>query len=251
MIRIEHVTHRFGDHRALDRVDLSVDAGEIVGLLGPNGAGKSTLFKLLSTYLRPTEGRLSIAGHDVVEAPLAARAHLGYLTEHNALYDGMSVEAYLRFRGEAQGLRGRTLGERIDWVTERCELESVRRKRIRTCSKGFRQRIGVAAALIHDPPAIVLDEPTHGLDPRQVVAFRDFLRGLREDRAIVFSSHIVAEVAQICDRIVVLHEGRVLLDESIEAVRDRAASEGVDFEAHLLSHFDRSVNSDAAAGEER
>jgi ABC-2 type transport system ATP-binding protein len=222
MIEVENVSKHFGALKAVDEVSFRVAPGEVVGFLGPNGAGKSTLLRMLSTYLRPTSGRLTIAGHDTQKAPLEVRASLGYLTEHNALYEGMRVDRWLDFAGRARGLEAERLAERRAWVVERCSLEAVLHKRIQECSKGYRQRIGLAAALIHDPPVIVLDEPTHGLDPLQVVAFRDFLRAHSPGRAVLFSSHIVAEVAEISDRLLVIHRGRLIADARLEDFRAAA-----------------------------
>lgn len=232
MIRVAGVTRRYGALTAVDQVSFEVQPGEIVGFLGPNGAGKSTLLKMLSTYLEPTEGRVEVGGHDTVRASLAARKSVGYLPEHNALYETMRVDRLLSFAGRAHGLSGDHLEQRLRFVTERCQLEEVLRKRISECSKGFRQRIGVAAALIHDPPALLLDEPTHGLDPLQVVAFRDLLFDLRPERAILFSSHILSEVLEISDRLLVIHRGKLLLDQPKAELEAAAGSQGV--EAHLL-----------------
>jgi ABC-2 type transport system ATP-binding protein len=218
----------------VDRVSFEVGPGEIVGFLGPNGAGKSTLLKMMSTWLPPTSGHIRIAGHDVVSEPLAVRRSLGYLPEHNSLYEGMRVDRFLRFMGRARGLRGAHLAERIAWGVDACTLETVLAKRVEQCSKGFRQRIGVAAALLHDPPVLLLDEPTHGLDPLQVVAFREFLRGLREERAILFSSHILSEVTTISERLLVIHHGHLLADTTVAAMEERAAASGRALEDEVL-----------------
>jgi len=175
MIVVDRVTKRYGPVTAVDDVSFRIDAGEIVGFLGPNGAGKSTLLKMMCTWLPPTSGRIEVAGHDVVREPLAVRRALGYLTEHNALYDGMRVDRFLSFVGRLRGLDRRQLAERVEWAVESCAIGKVVGKRIHQCSKGYRQRIGVAASLLHDPRVILLDEPTHGLDPLQVVAFRDWI----------------------------------------------------------------------------
>ena len=234
MIRVEEVCRDYGPVRAVDRVSFEIGPGEIVGFLGPNGAGKSTLLKMLSTYLPPTSGRLEVAGFDAVREPLEVRARLGYLPEHNALFEGMRVDRLLRFMGEARGLSGAVLRERMAWVTGAMTLEEVLRKRVSECSKGFRQRIGLACALLHDPPVLLLDEPTHGLDPLQVVAFRDFVRGLAEGRAILFSSHVLAEVAEISDRLLVLQRGRLCLDEGVASLRGRAEARGASLEDLVL-----------------
>jgi ABC-2 type transport system ATP-binding protein len=218
----------------VDDVSFSIGAGEVVGFLGPNGAGKSTLLKTLSTWLVPTSGSVRIAGHDTRAEPLAVRRSLGYLTEHNALYDTMRVDRFLGFMGRARGLRGARLAERLDWVIGACSLAAVTGKRVNECSKGYRQRIGVAAALIHDPRVILLDEPTHGLDPLQVVAFREFMRGLAEGRAVLFSSHVVSEVLSISDRVLVIQQGRLIADTPVAEISVRAQARGVEREEVVL-----------------
>ncbi|MCI0589609.1 MAG: ABC transporter ATP-binding protein [Planctomycetes bacterium] len=234
MIRVERVTKRFGSTLAVDDVSFVVNPGEVVGFLGPNGAGKTTVLKMISTWLPPDAGKIEVAGFDVERSPLAVRRNLGYLPEHNALYEGMRVDRLLAFLARARGLEGARLRDRLAWAVERCALEAVLGKRVHQCSKGYRQRIGVAASLVHDPPVLVLDEPTHGLDPVQVVAFRDFLRGLRPGRAILFSSHILSEVAAISDRILVIHLGRLLEDSPVAALEAKARAAGRDLEGHVL-----------------
>jgi len=231
---VEGATRWYGSTLAVDDVSFQVRPGEIVGFLGPNGAGKSTLLKMISTWLPPTTGRIVVGGHDVVREPLAVRRLLGYLPEHNSLYEVMRVDRFLEFAARIRGLGGTSLRERLDWAVESCALQEVLSKRIHECSKGFRQRIGVAAALVHDPPVIVLDEPTHGLDPVQVVAFRGFLRGLREGKAILFSSHVLSEVVAISDRILVIHQGRLLADTPVDELKRRAGATGADVEAVVL-----------------
>lgn len=210
MIEVENVTKRYGSFTAVDNVSFRIGAGEIVGFLGPNGAGKSTVLKMLCTWLRPSAGKITVDGHDVVTDALAVRRSLGYLTEHNALYETMPVTAFIDFVGRLRGLSGKALIQRREWVVEKCTIGDVMHKQVQECSKGYRQRIGVAAALIHDPRVILLDEPTHGLDPLQVVAFRDFIRSLSRDRAILFSSHNLAEVASISERLMVINRGQLL-----------------------------------------
>ena len=239
MIEVDHVSKRYGPTLAVADVSFRIARGEIVGFLGPNGAGKSTLLKMMSTWLPPTAGAIRIAGFDVEREPLAVRRSLGYLPEHNALYEGMRVDRWLDFAGRARGLAGARLAERRDWVVERCALQSVLQKRIHECSKGFRQRIGLAAALIHDPAVIVLDEPTHGLDPLQVVAFRDFVRAHSAGRAVLFSSHIVAEVAEISDRLLLMHRGRLLVDAPVAGFRAEAKTEGRTLEQAVLEAVHR------------
>ena len=238
MIELTGVSKAYGDQLAVRDFSLSVAAGEVVGFLGPNGAGKSTLLKVLATWHPPTSGTARVAGFDVVEEPLEVRRRIGYLAEHNAQWDTMRVPAFLDFVGKLHGLGGKQLATRRAWVVERCELASVLGKRIAECSKGFRQRIGVAAALIHDPPVLILDEPTHGLDPLQVVAFRDFVRELARtpgaEKAVLFSSHILAEVAAISDRVVVIADGALILDGATAELQAQAAAAGQDLEALVL-----------------
>jgi ABC-2 type transport system ATP-binding protein len=238
MIEVQSVTKSYGGVPAVDDVSFTVAPGEVVGFLGPNGAGKSTLLKLIATWHGPDAGTVRVAGFDTREAPLEVRRQLGYLPEHNAQWDNMGVDEFLGFIGRVHGLAGRALAERAAWVVERCELSSVLHKRIRQCSKGFRQRIGVAAALIHDPPVLILDEPTHGLDPLQVVAFRDFVREVANrpgaEKAVLFSSHILAEVAAISDRVLMIQAGRLVFDEPTAELVARATAEGVSLEELVL-----------------
>lgn len=234
MIEVQDVSKDYDGVPAVEGVSFRIGPGEIVGFLGPNGAGKSTLLKLLCTYLEPSTGHLAVQGFDTRRRPLEVRRRIGYLPEHNALFETMRVAAFLRFVGRARGLRGEVLRQRQAWVVERCALAPVLDKRISACSKGFRQRIGLAAALIHDPPVLILDEPTHGLDPVQVVAFRDFLRELASGRAILFSSHILAEVVEISTRLLVIQGGRLCLDEGVESLRARAAAETASVEQLVL-----------------
>ncbi|MEM7306498.1 MAG: ATP-binding cassette domain-containing protein [Planctomycetota bacterium] len=234
MIEVQNVSKRYGPTLAVDGVSFQIERGEIVGFLGPNGAGKSTLLKMMSTWLPPTSGTIRIAGFDVTSQPLAVRRSLGYLPEHNALYDGMRVDRFLNFVGKARGLGGGHLRERIDWAVNACSLQAVVGKRVNQCSKGFRQRIGVGASLLHNPPVILLDEPTHGLDPLQVVAFLEFIQSLSEGRAILFSSHILSEVVAISQRLLIINHGNLLADSKLDELRSRAAGEGQSLEDTVL-----------------
>lgn len=235
MIQVRDLTKRYGRTAAVKDISFDVGEGEIVGFLGPNGAGKSTVLKTLSTWLPPSAGEVRIHGHDVVAEPLAVRRSLGYLPEHNALYEGMRVRDLLAFLGRARGLGGALLKQRLEWVTESCHLSDVLGLRVEQCSKGYRQRVGLAGALIHDPPVILLDEPTHGLDPLQVVAFREFLHSLRQGRAILFSSHILSEVAAICERVLIIHQGSLIADANCNELLERAENEGADLEQVVLN----------------
>jgi ABC-2 type transport system ATP-binding protein len=234
MIEVDHATKRYGRTLAVDDVSFRIERGEIVGFLGPNGAGKSTLLKMMSTWLPPTSGRIAIGGFDVERQPLAVRRSLGYLPEHNALYEGMRVDRFLAFVGKARGLSGGELAARIDWAVSTCSLQEVFGKRVNQCSKGYRQRIGVGAALLHDPPVILLDEPTHGLDPLQVVAFLRFIESLVEGRAILFSSHILSEVVAISQRLLIINHGKLLADAPLSELDGRARAAGREIEETVL-----------------
>jgi ABC-2 type transport system ATP-binding protein len=234
MIQVEHVTKRYGATLAVDDVSFRVERGEVVGFLGPNGAGKSTVLRMLSTWLLPDAGSVSVAGHDTRREPLGARRALGYLPEHNALYETMRVDRFLAFVGRMHGLEGARREERTRWVVEACQLGSVLAKRIQHCSKGFRQRLGLAAALIHDPPVVLLDEPTHGLDPLQVALFLEFVRELARAHAVLFSTHVLAEAVAVSDRLLVIHAGRLLLDAPVGEMRERARGQGRTLEEELL-----------------
>lgn len=242
MIRVAKATKRYGQTLAADRVSFEIATGEIVGFLGPNGAGKSTVLKMISTWLPPTSGTVEVAGHDVRREPLAVRRCLGYLPEHNAMYETMRVDRFLRFMGEIRSITGQHLAERIEWVVNKCTLQAVMRKRVNQCSKGYRQRIGLAASLLHDPKVILLDEPTHGLDPLQVVAFRDFIQELRPNRAILFSSHILAEVIAVCERLLIINHGRLLADATVADLRKQAEVDGCTLEDVVLNIVKREVH---------
>jgi ABC-2 type transport system ATP-binding protein len=234
MIRAQDVTRRYGSDVAVDRVSFSIGPGELVGLLGPNGAGKSTLLRMLATYLEPDEGRVLVCGHDTRREPGWVRRKMGYLAEHNALFESMRVPDFLAFVARVRGIDGAIGKERRAFVVEHCGLADVLEKRIRECSKGFRQRIGLAAALIHDPPVLLLDEPTHGLDPLQVASFRDLVRELRPGRAILLSSHVLAEVAAVATRMLAMHDGRIVLDEKVAVLDQRARAQGKSIEDLVL-----------------
>src|SRR5262249_51897635 len=201
-----------------------VERGEVVGFLGPNGAGKSTVLRMLSTWLAPDSGTITVAGHDVNSAPLGVRRSLGYLPEHNALYDTMRGDRFLGFVARRHGLDGAQLDGRRRWVVGACQLGSVLAKKIQPCSRVFRQRTGVAAALTHAPPVVLLDEPTHGLDPLQVALFLEFVRALAKTHAVLFSTHVLSEAVAVADRLLVSHLRRLVMDSPVSKVRDGASA---------------------------
>ena len=218
MIAIENVSKRYGSVRALDGVSLTVEAGSVLGLLGQNGAGKTTLLNVLTGYLAPSEGRVLIDGHDVLLEPALAKRHLGYLPEHPPLYDEMTVQEYLRFAAELRGVTKRAIPGHVDEVMELTGLTAMRFRLLSHLSKGYRQRAGMAQALCGDPDVLVLDEPTVGLDPKQITEIRTLIRTLGKGRTIVFSSHILSEVQQLCTHVVILDEGVVRLDSPMDQV---------------------------------
>ena len=227
MIEIRNVSMDYGAVRAVDGVTFSVNKGEIVGLLGPNGAGKTTLMKIIATHIVPTKGTAVVAGVDVREDPQRVRSRLGYLPEQAPLYDNMEVREYLEFVARSRGLNGNSRS-RLEWVRERCGLEKVWCTPIGQLSKGYRQRTGIAQALVHDPPVLILDEPTSGLDPIQIIEIRELVKELAQDKAILFSTHILQEITAVTQRIVVINQGRVMADSTLDhLVREHTESEKV------------------------
>jgi len=223
MIKANRLTMHYGPVVALRDVSFEVKRGEIVGLLGPNGAGKSTAMKILTTYLHPTSGTAQVGGIDILKNPLAVRKIIGYLPEILPLYMDMEVRAYLDFVGRARGLGGGKLRKQVDVVLDECGLRPMYRKIIRDLSKGYKQRTGLAQALIHDPDIIVLDEPTSGLDPHQIVEIRKLIRGLASTKTVILSTHILQEVEAMADRIVIINRGRTVGDGTIDELRNRAS----------------------------
>lgn len=222
MIEVQNLFMRYGSFLAVDNVSFRVGKNEIIGLLGPNGAGKSTIMKVLTTYLSKTSGRITINGMDVDDDPIPIRQCMGYLPENAPLYMDMEVADYLDFVGRSRGLRGRELEDRMQWVVEACDLKTVFKRPIVEASKGFRQRIGLAQALIHDPQILILDEPTSGLDPLQIIGIRSLIRELAKTKTIIFSTHILQEASAISDRMVIINEGKIIADGTIRDLKQQA-----------------------------
>jgi len=216
VIEICNLSRRYGSVQALKNVSLRVEKGSVLGLLGQNGAGKTTLLNILTGYLAPTEGRVLLSGFDPLLQPMEARQHLGYLPEQPPLYDEMTVSEYLRFVSELRGVQKKAIPAHVDEVMELTGLTDMRRRLIGHLSKGYRQRTGMAQALCGDPDVLVLDEPTVGLDPRQVTEMRALIRKLSGGRTIVFSSHILSEVQQLCTQVVILDHGEMKLDQPMQ-----------------------------------
>ncbi|MEM1109297.1 MAG: ABC transporter ATP-binding protein [Planctomycetota bacterium] len=225
MIQASHLTKWYGPTLAVDDLSLELEPGKIVGFLGPNGAGKSTTIRMLTGYLPPTSGRATLDGHDVLTHAADARRKLGYLPESNPLYPEMRVEEYLHFAGKLHGMARPLRRSRIDHVADRCGLSHLRRRTIGRLSKGNKQRVGLAAALLHDPPMLVLDEPTSGLDPNQIGQVRQLIRDLAGDHTVLLSSHILPEVQRVADRVVIVAQGRIVADGTVEELRERSHAE--------------------------
>ncbi|MHB8467703.1 MAG: ABC transporter ATP-binding protein [Acidimicrobiales bacterium] len=217
-IHLDGVSRHFGKVGALDAVSFDVDAGEVLGLLGPNGAGKTTTMRIITGYLRPDRGRVRVGDFDVASDPVAARRIIGYLPESAAAPSELTVHAYLRSCARLRGLRRAERGPALDRAIERAGLTDVGGRRIGALSRGYRQRVSLAQALIHDPPVLVLDEPTAGLDPRQVAETRDLIAKLGRTRTILLSSHLLSEVTSLCKRVVIIDHGRVVAAQSVSAL---------------------------------
>ncbi|OIO36921.1 MAG: hypothetical protein AUJ72_05480 [Candidatus Omnitrophica bacterium CG1_02_46_14] len=211
MIEAKNLSMFYGSTRALDQVSFKINENEIIGLLGPNGAGKTTLMRILTTFIYPTQGTAVINGHDIIEDPLNARKSIGYLPESPPLYTEMRVDEFIAFIGRARGLSGQRFKERKDWVVQACGLSSVWKHTIHELSLGFRQRVGLAQALLHDPKVVILDEPTSGLDPTQIISIRNLIRELSKTKTILFSTHILQEASAISHRILIVNQGRLVV----------------------------------------
>ncbi|MDE1170846.1 MAG: ATP-binding cassette domain-containing protein [Verrucomicrobium sp.] len=209
MIEVEHFSKTYAGFKAVRDISFRVDKGEIVGFLGPNGAGKSTTMKVLAGYLPPTDGHIRVAGYDVVTESLEVRRRVGYMPENVPLYTDMRVDEFLRFRARLKGVPGRQVRDRVEHVKRLCHLQDAQHKIIGTLSKGFRQRVGLADAIVHNPDLLILDEPTIGLDPHQIRSVRDLIRELGQHHTILLSTHILSEVEATCSRVLILNRGKI------------------------------------------
>lgn len=216
MIEVRNLSKRYGDLVAVDRVSFTAQKGEIVGLLGPNGAGKTTTMRIITGFIPPTSGTVQVEGFDILEQAHEVRKRTGYLPETPPLYADMTVVSYLEFVGRIKGVSRSALPDAVDRAVRRCGLTEVRRRVLGHLSKGFRQRVGLAQALIHEPSVLILDEPTIGLDPRQIREIRSLVKELAAERTVILSTHILQEVVQICQKVVIISEGRVVVEDEIE-----------------------------------
>ncbi len=221
MIQVEGLTKRYARTVAVDNISFSVEKGKIVGFLGPNGAGKTTTMRVLTCFMPPTEGTARVAGFDVMQQPLEVKKRVGYLPENPPLYPEMEVVEYLEFVGRLKGLQGSELKRRMGEVSERCAITDVQGKLLSKLSRGYRQRVGLAQAIIHNPDVLILDEPTAGLDPKQINETRKLIKGLAGDHTIILSTHILPEVEQTCEDVIIINRGRLVATDSVENLTHR------------------------------
>ena len=222
MITVKELTKRYAHTTAVDHISFEVAKGQIVGFLGPNGAGKTTTMRILTCFMPPTSGTATVAGFDVLEQPMEVKKRIGYLPETPPLYPEMETAEYLKFVGQLKGLSGAELQKRIDYVCERCAVVDVKNKLIGKLSKGYRQRVGLAQAIIHNPDVLVLDEPTAGLDPKQINETRDLIKDLAGSHTIILSTHILPEVEQTCEQVVIINKGKLVATDSVRNLQARA-----------------------------
>src|SRR3989441_4576601 len=221
MISVKELTKKYARNVAVDHISFEVQKGEIVGFLGPNGAGKTTTMRMLTCFLPPTAGTASVAGFDVLEHPLEVKRSVGYLPEAPPLYPEMDTVEYLTFVGRLKGLAGADLRKRIDYVCERCAIRDVQEKLLGKLSKGYRQRVGLAQAIIHNPEVLILDEPTAGLDPKQINETRELIRSFAGSHTIILSTHILSEIENSCDKVIIISEGKLVATDSVANLTNR------------------------------
>jgi ABC-2 type transport system ATP-binding protein len=221
MIKVEGLTKRYARTVAVDNISFEVEKGQIVGFLGPNGAGKTTTMRVLTCFLPPTSGTATVAGYDVQEHPIEVKRRIGYLPESPPLYPEMEVTEYLEFAGKLKGIPSADIKKRVDEVLDRCAIGDVRNKLIAKLSKGYRQRVGLAQAIIHNPDVLVLDEPTSGLDPKQIIEIRELLKSLAGDHTIILSTHILSEVEHSCQRVIIISQGKLVAIDSVANLTNR------------------------------
>src|ERR1700723_2221207 len=246
MITVQGPTKRYARTLAVDHISFEVKKGQIVGFLGPNGAGKTTTMRILTCFLPPSEGSANVAGFDVLKQPMEVKKRIGYLPETPPVYQEMEVQEYLTFVGKLKGMSGQSLANRVTEVAGRCAVADVRTKLIGKLSKGYRQRVGLAQAIIHNPEVLILDEPTAGLDPKQINETRDLIKSLAGDHTIILSTHILPEVEQICEQVIIINKGRLVATDSVRNLQARArgaesvllevASRNGNLEAGIVQH---------------
>lgn len=221
-ILIENLTKKYGEQKAVNNISFEVKTGEVVGFLGPNGAGKSTTMKMITCFMSPSSGDVRLDGLSILDQPEEVKKKIGYLPENNPLYTDMPIVEYLRFAAEIQGVEPSKISARIGEMIEMCGLDLEKHKKINELSKGYRQRVGLAQAMIHDPEVLILDEPTTGLDPNQIIEIRKLIKELGKEKTVILSSHILSEVEATCDRILIINRGRIVADGSSETLRKQS-----------------------------
>jgi ABC-2 type transport system ATP-binding protein len=221
MIEVQNITKRYGDFTAIDRVTFTVDKGEVLAFLGPNGAGKTTTMRILTCFMPATEGVARVAGFDCFDQPIEVKRRIGYLPEHPPLYQELTVTEHLTFVGRIKGMGAEDLRGGLDRVTERLALGDVRHRLIANLSRGYQQRVGLAQALLHDPPVLILDEPTLGLDPKQIIEIRELIKSLAGSHTVILSTHILPEATAVCQRVVIINNGRIVAVDSPEGLSAR------------------------------
>jgi ABC-2 type transport system ATP-binding protein len=221
MIQVEGLTKRYARHVAVDNISFAVDKGDIVGFLGPNGAGKTTTMRVLTCFMPPTAGKATVAGYDVFEKPMEVKKRIGYLPETPPVYPEMEVGDYLQFVGRLKGIPAGDLKRRVNEVAERCAVAEVQTKLIGKLSKGYRQRVGLAQAIIHNPDVLILDEPTSGLDPKQIIETRELIKNLAGEHTIILSTHILSEVEAVCQKAIIISKGKVVATDSVDHLTHR------------------------------
>ena len=226
MIKVEGLTKRYARNVAVDNISFEVPKGQIVGFLGPNGAGKTTTMRMLTCFMPPSSGKASIAGFDVLENPMDVKKRIGYLPETPPLYPEMEVIEYLNFVGKLKGVASSDLARRVNEVAEKCNIADVKFKLISKLSKGYKQRVGLAQAIIHNPDVLILDEPTAGLDPKQILETRQLIKGLAGDHTIILSTHILPEVESVCEQVLIINKGKLVATDSVANLRGRLESGG-------------------------
>ena len=223
MIQVTGLSKKYAHHTAVNNISFSVDKGDIVGFLGPNGAGKTTTMRIITCFMPPTEGKVSVAGFDVFQQPFEVKKRIGYLPEAPPLYPEMSVSDYLTFVARLKGIANIEVAERVQQAMKRCSATDVSGKLISKLSKGYRQRVGLAQAIIHNPDVLILDEPTSGLDPKQITEARELIKGLAGEHTIILSTHILPEVEAICKKVVIINKGKLVKTDSVENLKNRSA----------------------------
>ncbi len=226
-IVVENLTKKYGAQRAVDSVSFTVKTGEVLGFLGPNGAGKTTTMKAITTFLAPDEGNIFVGSHSIHSQPEEIKKNIGYLPENNPLYEDMPVLDYLHFVANIQGIEKNLVEDKILEVINTCGIGAEKHKKISELSKGYKQRVGLAQALIHDPEALILDEPTTGLDPNQIIEIRELIKKIGKEKTVILSSHILAEVEATCDRILIINNGKIVADGTAEELRKHARGNSI------------------------